>query len=151
MAISIRVLTKNPFNLLCSKQQSALRGLVMARCCSVLALGSKPVKFLRFLSVSRASTGRRLVPELQTTVILAGLGLVPWSEASDTGLWASVGKAPCICPQEAVSHSAYENCPFPFSLEGKSRNNVLSQGRAWDLLLWCQKDSPKIKHNIFTA
>lgn len=63
MAISIRVLTKNPFNLLYFKQQSALRGLVMARC-SVLALRSKLVKFLCLLSLLWASIGRRLVPEL---------------------------------------------------------------------------------------
>lgn len=102
MAVSLWVLAKNPFNsLLRFKQQSALRGLVTARC-SVLVPRSKQVKFLHFLFLPWASIGRRLAAELWARVIFAGFGvvLVPWSAASKTGSWASVGKTLCIRPRE---------------------------------------------------
>lgn len=93
MAVSIQVLAKNLFNALLSfKQQNALRGLVTARC-TVLALRSKQVKFLHFLFLPWASIGRRLTPELWARVIIADLDrvLMPCSEASEMGSWASVG------------------------------------------------------------
>ena len=114
MAVSIRVLAKNPFNsLLHFKQQNASRSLVTGRC-SVLALRSKPVKFLRFLFLPWASIGRRLAPELWARVILASLGstLVPWSEASETGSRASVGKIPCIYPREQFVTLLVKIVPF---------------------------------------
>lgn len=152
MAISIWVLTNNPFNsLLRFKQQNALRGLLTARC-SVLALRSKQVKFLHFLFLPWASVGRSLAPELWARVILDVLGsaLVPWSEASKTDSWAS-GEDTLHLSSGAVCHTAYENCPFPFPPEGESRSNLLSQERAQELLLQCRKDSPKIMHTVFTA
>jgi len=114
MAASIGVLTKNAFNLLhCFKQQNALQGLVTARC-SVLAVRSTQVKFLLFLNLLWASIGRRLPPELWARAISAGLGsaLVPWGKASETGSWASMGKAPCVCPQEQFFTLLMKIVPF---------------------------------------
>lgn len=124
MATSVRILGKNPFNLLlCFKQQNALRGLVTARC-SVLALRSKQVKLLHFLFLPWASFGRRLAPELWARVILAGLGsvLVPWSEANETGLWVSRGKrllpdlqiqvTPCTYPRDQSVTLLMKIVPF---------------------------------------
>lgn len=147
MAVSIQVLAKNPFNSLLSfKQQNALRGLVTARC-SVLALRSKQVKFLHFLVLPWASIGRRLTPELWARVVIAGLGsaLMPWHEASEMVPWVSVGNTPRMCSWEQFVTL------LPFSPEVESRSNLLSQERAQELLFWCQRDSPNIKHTIFTA
>lgn len=154
MAVSIWVLAKNPFNsLLRFKQQNALRGLVTARC-SVLVPRSKQVKFLHFLFLPWASIGRRLAPELWARVIFAGFSgvLVPWSVASkQDGLMGVCGEDTLHPSSGAVCHTAYENRGFPFSPEEEFRSNLLFQERAQELLLWCQRDSPKIKHPIFTA